>query len=407
MRWTPFVAGRYVLSKNNPNAINLITGIAMGGFVIGAMALILVLSVFNGFENVVSSLYNSFNPSIKITPKYDKFFELDSATLNKVYQITDKRLVSFTLEENVALRYNDKQGIATIKGVDDNYWNINGLDTLIFEGSRIPATKDGNFAVLGFGVAVRLGISTYNEFTRLAIYLPKKDARLDFNPEAMLNSAFVYPSGIFSVEDNINNKYVIIPLNLAQELIERKNCYSAIEIKTYNEKQIDRIKKELEALLGENFSIKTRRQQEDGLYKIFNYEKWITTLILVSILFLLSITASSSLTLLVLNKKSDLSILKSMGATNQNISRIIMIQGLIIASVGSFFGLALGLVLAWLQMTFGFIGLGGGETFIIHAYPVQIKIQDVFLVVLVSLVLGFTTALIPSRKAARTKLFFR
>jgi ABC-type lipoprotein release transport system permease subunit len=169
------------------------------------MALILVLSVFNGFENVVSSLYNSFNPSIKITPKYDKFFELDSATLNKVYQITDKRLVSFTLEENVALRYNDKQGIATIKGVDNNYWNINGVDTLIFEGSRKPATKDGNFAVLGFGVAVRLGISTYNEFTRLAIYIPKKDARLDFNPEAMLNSAFVYPSGIFSVEDNINN----------------------------------------------------------------------------------------------------------------------------------------------------------------------------------------------------------
>ncbi|MDX5320006.1 MAG: FtsX-like permease family protein [Bacteroidota bacterium] len=401
MMLSRFIARRYLFSRNNPNAINIISGISVLGFTVGAMALVTVMSVFNGFESLVQSLYSSFDPDLKIESKYGKVFRLDSIPYETIKNSAGVETVAEVLEENVVLRYDERQAIATMKGVSESFIHVTQLDSMIFEGQMLLESGENNYAVAVIVIASRLGLSTYNDFTRLAIYLPKRDAAFTMNPEKALNQEFLKPSGVFSIDDDINNKYLIVPLRLARKLLEYDTEVSALEIDLSQDASVNQVQNELQALLGPGYTIKNREQQEETLYKVFRYEKWATALILVFILFLLTFTVISSLSMLVMEKRKDIAILRSMGANDRLIRGIFIREGMLIALSGGLIGLFLGFVLCWLQGTYGLIGFGGMGTFIINAYPVKMKAIDFGVIFLFILILGFITSWFPASKAAR------
>ncbi|MHB1278584.1 MAG: FtsX-like permease family protein [Bacteroidia bacterium] len=401
-----FIAKRYLFSKNNPNAINLVSGIAVLGFAVGAMALVTVMSVFNGFESLVHSLYTSFDPDLKVEARYGKVFHTDSFPYSELKNTAGVEEVARILEENVVLRYDEKQSIATMKGVSEEYARVTQLDSMIFEGQLLLESGEQNFAVAGLGIASRLGLSSYNDFVRMAIYMPRRGSGFSINPEQALNQAFVKPSGVFSIDDDINNKYIIVPLRLALELMEYTDEVSALELSVKPGYPIDEVKAELERLLGPNFQVKNREEQEATLYRVFRYEKWATALIMVFILVLLTFTVVSSLSMLVMEKRKDIATLRSMGAKDVFIRSIFIREGMMIALSGGIIGLLLGFGLCWVQQTYGLIGFGGMGTFIVNAYPVQMKLSDFAIIFVFILALGIATSWFPARKAARldTKL---
>lgn len=401
MKLSRFIARRYLFSKNNPNAINIISGISVLGFTVGAMALVTVMSVFNGFESLVQSLYTAFDPDLKVEARLGKVFHPDSIPYTELRQLDCVSEVARVLEENVVLRYDEKQAIATMKGVSEEFVNVTQLDSMVFEGQLLLQSGDQNFAVAGLGVASRLGLSTYNDFVRLAIYMPRRGTGFTLNPEQALNTTFVRPSGVFSIDDDINNKYVLVPLRLAQELMEYKDEISSLEIALKPGFDPEEAKLAVETLLGEKYSVKNREEQEATLYRVFRYEKWATAMIMVFILVLLTFTVVSSLSMLVMEKRKDISTLRSMGAGDSLIRGIFIREGMMIALSGGLVGLGLGFTLCWLQTTYGLIGFGGLGTFIINAYPVEMKWPDFVFIFLFILILGFITSWFPARKAAK------
>ncbi len=401
MRLSGFIARRYLFSKSNPNAINIISAISVLGFAVGAMALVTVMSVFNGFESLVQSLYTSFDPDIKVEARRGKVFHTDSIPLQQIRNLEEVDLVATVLEENVVLRYDERQAIATMKGVSPEYIHVTDLDSMVFDGQMLLESGDRNFAVAGLGVANRLGLSTYNDFTRLAIYLPRRGARISMNPEEALNQAFVLPSGVFSIDDEINNKYVLIPLRLARQLMDYTDEVSALEIRLKAGQDVEAAIDRIREILGPDYVVKNREQQQEMLYKVFRSEKWATALIMVFILVLLTFTVISSLSMLVMEKRQDIRILRSMGANNALIRSIFLREGMMIAVSGGIAGLLLGFGLCWAQQEFGLVGFGGMGTFIIQAYPVEMKTSDFLIIFLFIALLGLLTAWLPARKATR------
>ena len=401
MRLSGFIARRYLFSKSNPNAINIISAISVLGFAVGAMALVTVMSVFNGFESLVQSLYTSFDPDVKVEARRGKVFHTDSIPLQQIRDLEEVDLVATVLEENVVLRYDERQAIATMKGVSPEYIHVTDLDSMVFDGQMLLESGDRNFAVAGLGVANRLGLSTYNDFTRLAIYLPRRGARITMNPEEALNQAFVLPSGVFSIDDEINNKYVLIPLRLARQLMDYTDEVSALEIRLKAGQDIEAAIDRIREIMGPDYVVKNREQQQEMLYKVFRSEKWATALIMVFILVLLTFTVISSLSMLVMEKRQDIRILRSMGANNALIRSIFLREGMMIAISGGIAGLLLGFGLCWVQQEFGLVGFGGMGTFIIQAYPVEMKTSDFLIIFLFIALLGLLTAWLPARKATR------
>lgn len=406
MRLSQFIARRYLFSKNNPNAINIISGISVVGFAVGAMALVSVLSVFNGFESLVQSLYNSFDPDIKITVVEGKVFSIDSLPLEQISRTEGVKAVAYTLEENVALRYDERQTIATLKGVSDDFIRVSRIDSMIFEGEFLLKRGENRYALAGLGVAARLGLSPYNDFTRLGIYVPRRGAEISYNPERALNQVFVYPTGVFSIDDEINNRYVLVPLELAYELLDRNREVTALEIGVTAPGKVEQVQRKLQEMLGPGFEVKNREQQQEALYRVFKYEKWATSVILVFIMLLLTFTVISALSMLVIEKRRDISILRSMGAGDALLRWVFIREGLLIAVLGGSIGLLVGFLLCWIQQTYGFITFGSLETFIVTIYPVKIVWTDFLYTFLFILLLGFLVSWYPSSKAASMPMSF-
>jgi lipoprotein-releasing system permease protein len=407
MRISSFIARRYLFSKNNPNAINIISGISVMGFAVGAMALVTVLSVFNGFESLVQSLYNSFDPDLKITVVQGKVFQENAIPLEKIRGIEGVGDLALVLEENVALRYDERQTIATMKGVSPGFSRINKLDSMMYEGQLLLQRGETDYAVPGYGVAARLGVSPYNDFARIGIYVPKRGKAITYNPEKALNQEFVYPSGIFNIDDDLNNKYILLPLRLARRLMDYDTEISAVEIRLNPDARHGTVKKQIKALLGNNFEVKDRQEQQEILYKVFRYEKWATALIMGFIMILLTFTVISSLTMLVMEKRRDISVLRSMGAGDGMLRWIFLKEGLLIALMGGCIGLLAGFAVCYLQQEYGIIGFGGMETFIINAYPVKMKWMDFMLIFIFILFLGICTSWLPALKAVKMRINFR
>jgi lipoprotein-releasing system permease protein len=391
-----FVTRRYLKAKKSHSAINIISLISLFGVAIGTMALIVVLSVFNGFDDLIKSLFNSFDPDIKITVVEGKSFIPDSAKYCQIKAIPAIAEVADAVEENALVQYGEKQYISTIKGVTSNFNIVSGIDKKITEGKFQLKNGKVPFAVVGQGVAYYLSVGL-NLGDPLVIYVPRKTTEVSYIPEEAVNKKFIMPSGIFSIEQDFDAKYILVPIDFARDLLEYNNEVTAIEIKVKPGQNIEKIQNKIQKILGPGFEVKNRYQQQEIFYKIMTSEKWAIFFILTFILIVASLNVIGSLTMLILDKKKDISTLSHLGANWNSIRKIFLLNGWINTLLGALTGIILGLLICWLQVQFGFVKLQGSGTFVIDVYPVKILANDVILVLITVLFIGYITSWIPVR----------
>ncbi len=391
-----FIARRYLFAKKSNNAINIISGISVAGVMIGTMALVIVLSVFNGFDNLVKSLFNSFDPDLRISLVEGKTFIPTEHQLQKLLSTPGIAAFTKVVEENALIRYGEKQLPATIKGVDSNYLKVSGLDSMLVEGEFVLNDKGIDFAVIGQGISYYLAVGL-GFVNPLIIYMPVKTEGYTIDPAKALNTYNIHARGIFSIEQDYDLKYIIVPYRFAAKLLNDSLSYTAIEVKLKNGVDINTVQLDVQKIFGSNFSVKNRFQQKEIFYKIMKYEKWAIFFILSFILMVASFNIIGSLSMLIIEKKKDIITFQSMGADNSVIRNIFLNEGLMISLFGAIVGTLLGVLVCWLQLRFGFIKLSGSGSFIIDAYPVMMKFSDIFYVFITVLAIGFFAAWYPVR----------
>ena len=396
MKLSYFIAKRYLFARKSRNAINIISGISVVGVSVGTMALIVVLSVFNGFDKLIKSLYSSFDPEIQITTSLGKTFVPAGEKFDSLRTMPGVLAVSEVLEENALLRYGDRQYIATVMGVDDNFANVTGVDTMIVDGTYDLYGKNGFSAVVGQGIAYNLGIGL-NFLNPVNIYIISRSARLAMNPERAIRRRVIFPSGIFSIEQEHNSKYMLVPIEFSRELLEFDDEVTSLDLKLNPMVDPASVQAQITNLLGPDFDIKNRNEQNALFYRIMRSEKWAIFFILTFILIVASFNIIASLTMLIIDKTDDIRTLRNLGATQRLMKRIFLLEGWLISALGAVIGLAAGSVIAWAQARYGLIKLHGTGSFIIDAYPVVFVISDILKVFLTVLFIGFLAALIPTR----------
>jgi len=372
----------------------------MLGVFVGSAALIIILSVFNGFESIVLSMYNTFSPELRIEAVEGKAFEPTDALFLQLKN--DSRVVNYTevLQEKALIRYGKSQSIALVKGVSDDYMNgrVN-LDSAISSGSFILKDKEENFAVIGSAIQNYLSVNLNDDFRHLDIYSPRKGAANSINPVDEFNVMSIHPSGVFSVQQEFDNM-MIVPIGFARKLLSEDSKVSLIEINTKSNVPVDDFQKEIAQVLGEKFTVKNRSQQNQLLYKILNSEKWAIFLILTFVLIIAIFNIIGSLTMLVIDKTKDIAILSSLGANNGLIRGIFFIEGMMISMVGCILGMAAGLLFCLFQQHFGFIKMAG-VSLMIDSYPVGIKGIDFILVFGTVLLVSLIASAISSRLSVK------
>ncbi len=396
MKLSVYIAKRYLFAKKSRNAINIISGVSVAGVAVGTMALIIILSVFNGLEEMVNKIFNTFDPDLSITAAEGKVFTPDSTALLRLSEINGIYAYSLTLEDNAALRYGDRQYIASIKGVDDDYKNVTHIDSSMWEGEfRLKTTSDQPRAVLGLGVARSLGVSV-NFVNPLIIYVPRRTGGNNINPENALIKKFIFPSGIFEIEQEFDSKYLFVPLDFCRELLEYENEISSIEIRLKDYLSETSVRKEVEKIFGKKFIIKNRMEQQDIFYKVMRSERLAIFFILTLIIIIASFNIIGSLTMLIIEKERDIEILKSLGADNDLIRNIFIFEGWLISIIGTFTGLIFGFLICWLQQRYGLIKLNS-ESLIMQYYPVVMKLKDFIIIPATVLLIGYWAAWYPVR----------
>jgi len=398
----PFTfARRYLVSKKSSNAINIISWISVAGIFVGSLGLILVLSVFNGFEGLVISLYDYFDPDFTITINEGKSFIPDSTKIAQLSSISGVRAVSKVIEENALLTYNDKQYIATIKGVDSDYGQITGIDSSMYRGVFLLQHGNEEYAVIGAGIEQSLEVNYDDPFGFISVYIPKKGTTASvINPEDAFNRDVIKPTGSFAIQSEFDSKYAIVPLEFARRLTGDSNKVTSLEVAVTTGADVNSIQQKIQAIFGNDFSVKNRLQQNETLYKIMKTEKWAVYAILTFILIVAAFNIIGSLSMLVIEKKKDISILKTMGAEDVLIRRIFLSEGFFLSLIGSVFGFAIALIIILLQQHFHLLKLGGGS-FVIDAYPVEMKPGDFILVFLTVIIIGLAAAWFPASRAAK------
>jgi lipoprotein-releasing system permease protein len=391
-----YIARRYLFAKKSRNAINVISAVSVAGVAVGTMALIIILSVFNGLETLVTAIFNTFDPDIKITAAEGKTFVPDTSKLRLLTHVDGVSCYSLTIEENALLEYEGRQFIATIKGVDENYVNVTGIDSNMWEGDFVLRAESGRpHAVIGIGIAQYLGLRI-NFVQPLWIYVPSKTSGNTLNQEEAFNNDYIFPSGLFQIEQDYDSKYVYLPLEFARSLIENENGVSSIEIKFSGTADEKSVQKNVSGIFGAGFVIQNKYEQQEIFYKVMRSERLAIFFILTLILIIASFNIIGSLTMLIIEKERDIEILKSLGADNSLIRKIFIFEGWLISIIGAFSGLLLGFIICWLQQTYGFVKLQG-ETLIMDSYPVVMNLLDFIIVPGTVLMIGFWAAWYPVR----------
>jgi len=393
-----YIARRYLISKKSVNVINIISGVSISGVTIGTFALVVILSVFNGLDFSIKSLFSAFDPNIKITNTVKGMsFELNDINIESIKKIAGVSTATPVVEEEAFLMYGNRQYFATIKGVPTNYNEISRLDSssitsgqFLLEANHIP------YALVGQGVAYYLSVGlTFNE--PIHIYTLKKGTKGRPTLENTFNHSTIYASGIFANQQEIDSKYILVPISFAQELFQMNSRISAIEIELTKGTSEDDIKAEISRMLGNNFAVKTQFEQHELFYRVMQSEKWAIFFILAFILIIASFNILGSLSMLILDKKADIAILQSMGANQKLIRTIFLFEGWMISLTGAFLGIILGVIICWIQMTYGILKIPNEGSFIFSAYPVQIRFADLFVIFLLVTGIGFLAAWYPIR----------
>jgi lipoprotein-releasing system permease protein len=401
-----YIAKRYLIAKKSHNIINIISIISVIGVMVGSGALIIVLSVFNGFEGLVMGLFNSFNPDLKVEAIQGKSFTLTPEQMTRIKQIPGVAFVVETVEENALARFGDKQCIVMMKGVSDEFTEMTPLDDFMVNGKYTLGSDKRPAAVIGAGVAYYLSLYPEEFAVPMSLYLPKRTKKtISGLPEESFNSRPVHVAGVFSIQQEFDMSYVIVPVSLARELLEYDSEVTSVEIGLKSDATQNVVSKELRSVLGGGFNIKDRYQQQATLYKVMKSEKWAVFFILALILMIAAFNMIGSLSMLIVDKKKDIAVLWSLGATKSQIRRVFFTEGMMISLAGGLLGLFLGGLLALLQQEFGLLKLGGGEgNYIVDAYPVKVQIMDFIYVMITVILIGAATTWYPVRQISRKYL---
>lgn len=392
---------RYLFSRKSRNAINIITLITSTGFAVCTAAMIIVLSALNGFVGLVVALYSTFDADIKITPKQGKVIHTKNIPFDSLKTNQNIAFYNEIVEENVLLKYNDKQTIATIKAVSNGFVEATRLDSMLLDGTML-LNDSSNFCCLGSGLASKLDINCSDELTPVQVYVPKREQFDPLNPESSFNNQFIYPSGVFGIQQEIDEKYILVPIKFAREILEYTDEVSALEITTKKNTNIPLLINKIKQIIGPEYNVESRAEQHASLYKLMKIEKWIAFLILAFILLIVSFNLIGSLLMIVIEKKKDFSILHAIGMPTHKIRNIVLGEGLLIASLGSIIGISFGLALCIAQKQYGLIKLGGnGTTFVVDAYPIVVQWFDIILTLLVALLIGIMASIYPAKTALK------
>lgn len=364
------------------------------GIIVGTMALVIVLSVFNGFNTLIESMFSQFDPDIKITARQGKMFNPSEFDFSRIQNLPGVVHYAEVIEEVALLKYNNQQFAGIVKGVPPNYADYTNIDSLIVDGVFMLEDQDTPYALVGQGVAFNLGLGL-SFVDPIRIFVPRKGARVSLT--RAINFDYIFPSGVFAVLEEIDSKYLIVPFNYAAKLFESGDDISAVELGLDPAMNASRLQREIQNILGDSFHVKNKYEQHDLIYRTLRSEKWAAYLILVFILIVASFNMLGSLSMLIIDKKDDLFILRGMGADSGLIRRIFLYEGWLITFFGAILGALLGIFISWLQIQYGFVKLPGAGSFIISAYPVRIVVTDIILILGIVLGIGFIASWYPVR----------
>ncbi|GAB3824872.1 FtsX-like permease family protein [Pontibacter rugosus] len=371
----------------------------MIGVAVGSAALIIVLSVFNGLEDLIREIYSSFDPDLKVTAAEGKSFETDTEFMNRIRNTPGVAVVSEVIEDNTLLRYNDRQMVVKIKGVSENYFEQNEIDSAVVEGTGDLYFNNKYRALVGRGVQYQLSIKPTNQFVPLQFLYPRNVKFNPLNPEASFNSLNVLPGGIFAIERQYDDSYVFVPLNFAAELLEYGRRRTAIEIKVEQGFKIEQVKRSMQELLGAEFKVQNSDEQHTSLLRAVKVEKLFVFITFAFILGIASLNIFFSLSMLVIDKKKDIAILASMGATAKAIRNVFLMEGALVACIGAAYGLTLGMLICNLQQNFSIVSMGIASS-VVEAYPVKMKVTDFIFTALAIIVITMLVSIRPANKAA-------
>jgi lipoprotein-releasing system permease protein len=394
------IAWRYLRGKGSQNAVPILSKISITAIAVSSCAMIILFSVFNGFERLIDEMYHSFYPELKVTPLNGKFFSVNSTDSLKISKINGITNLSYVIEDKALINVEDGEALPiTLKGVDAQYLNVHPLKPYIVEG--VPTLLDGNnpTAIIGKHIAYNMGIDVTHAFTRIGLYYPNTSATMSnvLNSMSAFESVIVKPEGMFAVQDEFDSKYVLVGLSTAQQLMNREGKVSAIDLSISHEGAIDHIKEQIIKILGNQFKVETRFQQNKTIFMVTQSEKWAGYVIFTFVMIIASFNMVSAISLLVLEKKQDIGILKTMGISNTTVSVVVLMEGALWGLLGGVIGVSFGVLLCFLQMQFGWIKLGGN--FVIDAYPVVVHLMDTILVLITVTIVGLLAALYPAMKS--------
>ena len=400
-------AWRYFKAKKTTNAINIISWISIVAMLFGTAALILVLSVFNGFEDLVKGLYSSFYPDLKVIPASGKQLTLSQAQLQQIRSVKGVNAVSLVVEERAFLKNGEAQSMITLKGVDSSYQKVTSVAGHIVNGEFNTGTEERPLLVLGAGIENAVAVQSDRNIFPLTVYLPRKGEVDLSDPIRSLATDTVNTSGTFVIQQDFDNKYVLTNLGFVKTMLGLDpDAYGAAEISMAPDADEEALQEDLQRLLGANFVVQTRYEQNKSLYSIMQMEKWVIYAILSLILVVAAFNMIGALTMLVLEKREDIGVLHAIGASRGFIKRIFLSEGLLLATIGGGTGMLLALLIALAQLKFHLIPLQG-DTFLISYFPVKINPWDFLLVGSTVLVISLIAAYIPARKAARQQMVLR
>ena len=402
MRLAPFIAGRYLFAKKSHNVINIISAISAIGMAVGTAALIIILSVYNGFDSLVRSLMSNVEPDLMITPAAGKTFVPKGDTYDWIYDQPAVKSMCCVLQEQVFINYDGKQSLAKAKGVDWIYEEESPIRSHIKEGEFKLHKGDIPMAAVGAGLAHEMGIRSHF-LSPVEVYYPSRTRRISMaNPAASIESINVWPSCLFSVNSEIDHDLIILPIEQMRELIEYTDEVSAVEIRTMegtSAKILAELQEEIASRLGQDFKVRNRFQQNESLYKMMKYEKMAIYMILIFVIIIIAFNIFGSLTMLMIEKREDIMTLRSMGAGESLIRRIFILEGWLISLSGLAAGLVLGIGFSLFQQHFGFIKMPGH--FVVQAYPVILSWSDILITAAGVAVIGYLIALIPTASLKR------
>ena len=403
MPYTFLIAWRYIIGKKSFQAINMITAISMIGIAIGAAALLLILSVFNGFEDLLKGLYNAIYTDLKVYPIEGKVFVPDSSELATIKAWPEIEALSLTLEETALLDYAGNQDICTLKGVDDQFRYVTDIDSVMLDDEFKVKFGDAELAIMGAGLAQRLNVDVRNPYERLGVFVPNRKQRGPLDKP--FKSEYAYPIGRFSIKQDYDYQYVFVSLDFIQKLLDQPGTVSGIEIRLVDSADSEEIKERITNLMSTPVSVKNKDEQNAAFFKLMNIEKWISYAVVSLTLIIVSFNLVSALWMIVLDKRKDISILQSMGSPPGDVKQIFMRSGWLICLIGLAFGILIALGFYYLQKTYGIVPIPEG--FVVDSYPIELRWRDIFIVGATVFLIGTLASLLPARKASRIAAYIR